>query len=154
MFSELFHTCFLFFFLSWPINLNLKFKITFSLEMVNALDMKKNRSFLRPQKKAHFKERNCVYKDWHEDWQDISLIDRMALNPAPSSDTQYMSLETIGTDVTEDIMIMRSVHVHTISITGTQLTGDVLHLHSCHEDRQYVNQFIVMKMWQSDTFAG
>lgn len=78
----------------------------------------------------------------------------MALNPAPPSDTQYMFLETIGTDVTKDIMIMRTVYVHTISKTGTQLTGEALQIHSCHEDRRYVDQFIVMKMWQSDTFAG
>lgn len=52
--------------------------------------------FFRP-KKANFKERKCVYKVWHEDWQDISLIDRMALSP-PTHTPLWYTVHVSGND--------------------------------------------------------
>lgn len=73
-----------------PLNLNLKCRISvycdsehawYEQRCISSAVSSKNRSFLR-SKKADFKDSMCVYKDWHEGWQDISLTDRMALSPA------------------------------------------------------------------------
>ena len=130
VFSELFNTCcfspsvFYLGLSTWIWNL-----VYLSTVTLNTLDMSRDAYqvlFLprieafwdnkKKKKKRQILKTACVFTRTDMRADKISVwLTGWHRAPRPPSDTQHTSMETIGTGVTEDIMIMRTVRVHTIS---------------------------------------